>query len=103
MLRIVNQFVSQFDGGAVHRYSKFEDRFLRVGFASDSLQALNHTDLSDAVVGRFRSLMLHGLHLCNRKFVFLGFSSSQQRNHGCWLYCEENRYRFPDANWLLTV
>ena len=75
------------------RYSKFKDRFLRVGFANDALQALNHTDLAADVVGRFRGMLLHGLDLCNRKFVFLGLSCSQQRDHGCWLYCEEQRHK----------
>jgi RNA-dependent RNA polymerase len=56
------------------------------------LQGLNHTDLSDSVLHRFRRILLQGLKLCNRKFIFLGFSSSQQREHGCWLYCEENRH-----------
>lgn len=83
--------VQQVQDGALLRYSKSEDRFLRVGFANDNLQELNHNDLSDSVAGRFRSMMLDGLQICNRKFVFLGFSSSQQRDHGCWLYCKESR------------
>jgi RNA-dependent RNA polymerase len=72
------------------RYSAFKNRFLRVGFANDGLQALSHNDLSDSVLQRFRNILLQGLSICNRKFVFLAFSSSQLREHGCWLYCEEN-------------
>jgi RNA-dependent RNA polymerase len=75
----------------VCRYSAFKNRFLRVGFANDGLQALSHTDLSKRVLQRFEDILLQGLSICNRKFVFLAFSSSQLREHGCWLYCEENR------------
>ena len=73
-----------------YRYHQFADRFLRIGFANDRLTGLAFYDLSDAVLGRFKDIMLKGLTICNRKFLFLGYSSSQLREHACWLYCEEH-------------
>jgi hypothetical protein len=34
--------------------------------------------------------MINGLRLCNRFFVFLGYSISQLKYHSCWLYCQSN-------------
>ena len=74
----------------VRRYIQFEDRFLRVTFANEQLGSCGHTDLSHAVCHRIRGLLLDGLTVGNRRFVFLGFSNSQLREHSCWLYCEDD-------------
>ena len=68
----------------------FEDRFLRVSFASERLGSISHVDLSDAVCHRIRTLLLAGLTVGNCRFVFLAFSNSQLREHSCWLYCEDD-------------
>eukprot|EP00892_Ulva_mutabilis_P008489 jgi/Ulvmu1/6011/UM026_0137.1 len=75
----------------IRRYSKFEDRFLRVAFASERLGSISHTDLTDAVCGRISTLLECGLVVGNCPFVFLAFSNSQLRQHSCWLYCEKGR------------
>lgn len=77
-------------GSTERRYAKFSDRFLRVGFANESLSGLSHFELSDAVEERLRNIMLNGLRICNRFYVFLGYSNSQLKQHSCWLYCQSN-------------
>lgn len=72
------------------RYSQFSDRFLRIGFANDRLSGLAYFDLGKDLLSRLKDIMLHGLHICNRTFIFLGYSNSQLRDHACWLYCEED-------------
>eukprot|EP00892_Ulva_mutabilis_P008486 jgi/Ulvmu1/6009/UM026_0135.1 len=83
--------VPEVSNRVLRRYSRFQDRFLRVAFANERLGPMNHHDLSDAVCSRIRKLLLTGLWVGNRPFVFLAFSNSQLKDHGCWLYCEAQR------------
>jgi hypothetical protein len=73
------------------RYAAHAERFLRVSFANDALRTLREHQLSDAVQRRMMRLMLGGIELAHRHFRFLGFSSSQLREHSCWMYCEDDR------------
>lgn len=68
------------------RYKPFEDRFLRAIFSDETQQPLFHTELSPAIMNWVQSVICNGVHLVAGHFVFLAFSSSQLREHGCWLY-----------------
>lgn len=60
-----------------------------MSFADERLGSTSYKDLSPAVCDRIRGLLLAGLTAGNRRFVFLAFSTSQLREHSCWLYCQE--------------
>ena len=60
-----------------------------MSFADERLGSTSYKDLSPAVCERICDLLLHGLTVGNRRFVFLAFSNSQLREHSCWMYCED--------------
>jgi hypothetical protein len=61
---------------------------LRLLFADEGLKALYHTELSEAILAWVRNMMRQGFFIGGRKYQFLAFSSSQLREHGCWMYAD---------------
>lgn len=49
-------------------------------------------ELSSDVEERLRGIMMNGLRICNRHFMFLGYSNSQLKYNSCWMYCQDNRH-----------
>jgi RNA-dependent RNA polymerase len=39
---------------------------------------------------RIKEILLNGAHICDRKYEFLAFSSSQLREHSCWMFASVN-------------
>lgn len=65
-----------------------EDNYLRIRFRDDDLRKLNMRkdlyDLSD-IYAYIKQLLINGITISKRKYEFLAMSSSQLRDHGCWL------------------
>lgn len=68
------------------------DRMLRICFAADDeeLASVAHRRLAPHVEDRIVRILRDGLTLCGRRYEFLGYSSGQLKDGGCWFYspCE---------------
>ena len=68
------------------------DNFLRVRFRDEDLRKLNMSqifaDMKD-VYAMIYAQLCAGLQLCDRHFEFLAMSSSQLREHACWLFAKQ--------------
>lgn len=66
-----------------------EDNFIRIRFRDEDLRKLNlfskNSDMKNIYL-RIEEFLNQGLTLFNRKYDFLAMSSSQLREHGCWLF-----------------
>lgn len=71
----------------LREFKDHKDRFLRVGFADEDGNSIAFVGSPD-IFARVRKLLGEGVHVAGEHFVFLAFSSSQLRDHGCWLYNE---------------
>ncbi len=70
--------------------------FLRVRFRDEDQRKLNSLFTTtpsvsnfasmDAIYARVLAFLNGGFYLCSHKYEFLAMSSSQLREHGCWLY-----------------
>lgn len=67
----------------IRKYSEISQLFLRVNFSDESLEKRNWSSNFE-VVKSFRSV-LDELRILDLEYEFLGFSSSQMRNHSCWM------------------
>lgn len=69
---------------------------IRVSFRDDNLDKLSHTlqfhsqkdEFLDAIVG---NVLRNGVKISFREFHFLAASCSQLRDHGIWMYAEDDR------------
>ncbi|CAF1156330.1 unnamed protein product [Rotaria sordida] len=77
---------------AVIRYfSKFQDCFLRVSFRDEDYRKLKDINNSmDILFKHIKSLITDGLNICDRKYKFLAFSTSQLREHSCWMFHQQH-------------
>jgi hypothetical protein len=84
------------------------DRFLRVSFRdegeqtviiyfkfllsfySDYRQLHNYNNNMTQLYERIKSILINGVNVCDRKYEFLAFSSSQLREHSCWMFASMN-------------
>ncbi|KNA09732.1 hypothetical protein SOVF_150570 [Spinacia oleracea] len=71
------------------------DNFLRISFVDENLENLHSTDLSPRfsepgnrtdIDRRIRSILRSGIHIGDKKFEFLAFSSSQLRENSAWMF-----------------
>ena len=46
----------------------------------------NFNDDMDHLYQRIKDILNHGLTICDRHYEFLAFSSSQLREHSCWMF-----------------
>jgi RNA-dependent RNA polymerase len=68
-------------------YKEYRDRFIRVNFNDEDYSRLNVGQYSNkGVLQYFRKVMKIGFTVAGRKYEFLGFSSSQLREHSCWFF-----------------
>ena len=92
--RVIFYFPEKYFTNRVIRH--FDQKsFLRVKFEDDDFKKLNKAvnccDMS-FVYTRISNILKAGINLqinssSNLKFEFLAMSSSQLREHGCWMYC----------------
>ena len=80
----------------LRQYSHLRERFIRVTFADENGESVSYQDSEDlyALVRRY---LENGISFAGETFVFLGFSSSQLREHSCWFYNESPHFDDPDA------
>jgi hypothetical protein len=71
----------------LREFQTHKDRFLRVSFADEDGGTIAFVASND-IYTRVRQLLRDGVEVAGERFVFLAFSSSQLRDHGCWLYNE---------------
>ena len=39
---------------------------------------------------RIKNILINGVNVCDRNYQFLAFSSSQLREHSCWMFASIN-------------
>ena len=76
------------------------ERFIRISFADEDGESISFLD-SDDLYAQVRHWLGEGICVAGERFVFLAFSSSQLREHGCWFYNETRRSR--DLGRILTA
>jgi RNA-dependent RNA polymerase len=71
------------------------DNFLRIRFRDEDNNKLNMSSRTisnmSLIYERINRLLKSGLKICGRHYEFLAMSSSQLREHGCWLYLNSGR------------
>ena len=80
------------------------ENFLCVRIRNDDLQKLNrsqnYTDMKEIYEEIYKKLCA-GIPFYKYKWHFLAMSSSQMRDHGCWLYATENQIEvFKIREWM---
>ncbi|KAL2927978.1 RNA-dependent RNA polymerase 1 [Bienertia sinuspersici] len=88
------------------------DNFLRISFVDENLEKLYSTDLAPRSSGiggdrrtdidrRIRSILRNGIHIGDKKFEFLAFSSSQLRENSAWMFASRPGLSAADIrNWM---
>jgi RNA-dependent RNA polymerase len=81
--------------------------FLRIRFRDEDQRKLNSLFTTtpsdnnfasmDEVYNRILTFLSEGLSIHDRKYEFLAMSSSQLREHGCWLYTSATSLTTPEA------
>ncbi|CAF4380893.1 unnamed protein product [Rotaria sp. Silwood2] len=68
-------------------YVQYQDRFLRVTFRDEDYCVLhNYNDNMAKMYERIKKILKNGINVCDRNYQFLAFSSSQLREHSCWMF-----------------
>jgi RNA-dependent RNA polymerase len=50
---------------------------------------------------RIKAILINGIGICDRHYDFLAFSSSQLREHCCWMFSSMNRISANDIRgWM---
>ncbi|ORZ09851.1 RNA dependent RNA polymerase-domain-containing protein [Absidia repens] len=73
----------------VRRYERHADRFIRVQFTDEDLMRIGpsfHQKNKEKIYNRVFQILTNGIKIGNRHYDYLGFSSSQLREHGCWFF-----------------
>ncbi|CAF2105210.1 unnamed protein product [Rotaria magnacalcarata] len=69
------------------QYVNHQDRFLRVTFRDEDYRVLhNYNDNMTKIYERIKKILINGVNVCDRHYEFLAFSSSQLREHSCWMF-----------------
>jgi hypothetical protein len=93
-------------------YAEHQDRFLRVTFRDEgkTLDLRKYTNISrlcgfryidyrvlhnyndnmSKMYERIKNILINGVNVCDRNYQFLAFSSSQLREHSCWMFASIN-------------
>ncbi|KAL7542670.1 hypothetical protein ACHAXR_011976, partial [Thalassiosira sp. AJA248-18] len=71
------------------------EAFIRVSIGDENTDKLFSDDLSTQVEARISSLVLNGIVLGKKKYLFLAYSSSQLKEQSMWMVC-------PEYNWSIT-
>ncbi|CAF1676730.1 unnamed protein product [Rotaria magnacalcarata] len=69
------------------QFVQHQDRFLRVTFRDEDYRVLhNYNDNMAKIYNSIKTILINGLNVCDRHYQFLAFSSSQLREHSCWMF-----------------
>ncbi|CAF3432324.1 unnamed protein product [Rotaria sp. Silwood1] len=69
------------------RFVQHQNRFLRVTFRDEDYRVLrNYNDNMTKIYERIKKILIKGVNICDRNYDFLAFSSSQLREHSCWMF-----------------
>ncbi|CAM4955855.1 unnamed protein product [Rotaria socialis] len=75
----------------IRHFSELQDCFLRVSFLDEDYRMLKNLNNSMNIVYKhIEKLMIDGLNVCGRQYKFLAFSSSQLREHSCWMFHQQH-------------
>eukprot|EP01129_Flabellula_baltica_P002968 TRINITY_DN12837_c0_g1_i1.p1 TRINITY_DN12837_c0_g1~~TRINITY_DN12837_c0_g1_i1.p1 ORF type:complete len:1060 (+),score=194.76 TRINITY_DN12837_c0_g1_i1:118-3297(+) len=68
------------------------DRFIRVNLCEEDFRNpfAMHTSEKENIVNRFKKVLDEGIQIGKRRYLFLGYSSSQLKDGDCWFYCPAN-------------
>ena len=94
-------------------FEKHQDRFLRVAFRDEGLFAAferkmcyrsnplsyhidyrllhDYNDSMSTMYERIKTILIEGVNVCDRHYEFLAFSSSQLREHSCWMFASADK------------
>ncbi|UJR27682.1 hypothetical protein I4U23_008960 [Adineta vaga] len=85
------------------QFEKYQDRFLRVTFRDEDYRVLhNYNDSMSTIYERIKKILIQGINICDRHYEFLAFSSSQLREHSCWMFASIKNDVTVDTihNWM---
>ncbi|CAM2712695.1 unnamed protein product [Rotaria socialis] len=69
------------------QFVQHQDRFLRVTFRDEDYRVLhNYNDNMAKIYESIKTILRNGANVCDRHYQFLAFSSSQLREHSCWMF-----------------
>ncbi|KAJ1551705.1 hypothetical protein HK096_003853 [Nowakowskiella sp. JEL0078] len=88
----------------LRNYRRIADRFLRVNFSEEDgsrLRCPYELYLKEIIEDRIKKVMRDGLEIAGRRYEFLGFSSSQLREHGIWMFNSDDSLNASDIRrWM---
>lgn len=74
----------------VRHYHNQANDFLRLQFTDEGFHRVGpagpNADQRKVIYDRIYRVLRHGIQIGEKKYVFLAFSSSQLRQHGCWFF-----------------
>ncbi|XP_057866432.1 probable RNA-dependent RNA polymerase SHL2 [Cryptomeria japonica] len=95
----------------IRQFKRYADRFLRVTFMDDSMEAMSsmaltvpisplvkdiakdvsssYLDHRTAIYLRVKQILLNGFELCGRRYSFLAFSANQLRDRSAWFFAND--------------
>ncbi|XP_033101390.1 probable RNA-dependent RNA polymerase 1 isoform X2 [Anneissia japonica] len=87
---IIEQPELMFSNRILRRYG--EEFCARIVFRDENYRKLNGTEANSStdIAERIIEVLSNGVQICNRCYKFLACSNSQLRDHGCWLYAEDD-------------
>lgn len=51
----------------------------------------DYNDRMSIIYERIKEILYTGVNICDRNYQFLAFSSSQLREHSCWMFAAPNQ------------
>lgn len=102
----------------LRKYRDVADRFLRITFMDEGMQALNknvlnyyaapilcggnsNISMKTTMFRRVKDILNNGFYLCGRKYSFLAFSANQLRDRSAWFFAEDKNVGVPKIlNWM---
>eukprot|EP01041_Mallomonas_annulata_P004112 gene4112-8170_t len=75
----------------LRQFIQYIDHFIRVTFMDEDFGSILQASSEDIFEKRLRILVRNGIQVAGRTYVFLAYSNSQVREHGCWFYDENPR------------
>ncbi|UJR07128.1 hypothetical protein I4U23_011416 [Adineta vaga] len=84
------------------RFEQQQDGFLRVSFRDEDYRKLQYTNAEmSQLYDRMKAILINGVNVCDRRYNFLAFSSSQLREHCCWMFSSMNNVSVETIrNWM---
>lgn len=79
--RIVRKFIEKYDFS--------NEAFMRVSIGDENSDNMYSNDLSEEVEARIKTLVLNGITIGKKCYMFLAYSSSQLKEQSMWMVCPE--------------